>query len=169
MIKFNEKELDNYLKKHPRDIKQIFGYKKILEFLDANDFYSLYSYALYDFSEFAFECIPMITAILLKSDIDFLPYLDEIPKYCFRGLPITRIEILDSVTSIDSSAFSNCSSLTSITIPDSVTSIGSFAFDSCEELKIEYLGTKEQWRNIKKNTTLQDIKQIICSDDVINN
>ena len=39
-----------------------------------------------------------------------------------------------SVTSIGSSAFSYCSSLTSISIPNSVTSIGSFAFISCESL-----------------------------------
>ncbi|MBR3838017.1 MAG: leucine-rich repeat domain-containing protein [Clostridia bacterium] len=39
-----------------------------------------------------------------------------------------------SVTSIGSSAFSYCSSLTAITIPDSVTSIGSYAFDSCDSL-----------------------------------
>ena len=39
--------------------------------------------------------------------------------------------IPNSVTSIGSSAFSGCSSLTSITIPNSVTSIGEYAFHSC--------------------------------------
>ena len=39
-----------------------------------------------------------------------------------------------SVTSIGSSAFSSCSSLTSITIPNSVTSIGNSAFSSCSSL-----------------------------------
>ena len=39
-----------------------------------------------------------------------------------------------SVTSIGSSAFFGCSSLTSITIPESVTSIGNSAFSSCSSL-----------------------------------
>ena len=39
-----------------------------------------------------------------------------------------------SVTSINGSAFSNCTSLTSITIPSSVTSIGSSAFKGCSSL-----------------------------------
>ena len=38
------------------------------------------------------------------------------------------------VTSIGSSAFSSCNSLTSIEIPDSVTSIGSWAFSDCSSL-----------------------------------
>ncbi len=42
--------------------------------------------------------------------------------------------IPDSITTIGSSAFSSCSSLTSITIPNSVTTIGSSAFWGCSSL-----------------------------------
>ena len=41
---------------------------------------------------------------------------------------LTSVTISNSVTSIDSNAFESCTSLTSVTIPNSVTSIGRFAF-----------------------------------------
>ena len=47
---------------------------------------------------------------------------------------IQKIEIGNGITSIGSTVFYNCYSLTSITIPDSVTSIGSNAFYYCFSL-----------------------------------
>lgn len=50
------------------------------------------------------------------------------------GKSDTEYNILDSVTSIDISAFEDCTSLTSVTIPDKVTSIGNYAFYGCTSL-----------------------------------
>ncbi len=47
---------------------------------------------------------------------------------------LTSLEIPNSVTSIGSSAFYNCSGLTSLEIGNSVTSIGSSAFYNCSGL-----------------------------------
>ena len=47
---------------------------------------------------------------------------------------LTSVTIPNSVTSIGNSAFRNCSGLTSVTIPNSVTSIGSSAFSGCNGL-----------------------------------
>ena len=45
-----------------------------------------------------------------------------------------EVEIGSSVTSIGTTAFNNCSGLTSVTIPDSVTSIEIAAFSNCSGL-----------------------------------
>ena len=52
-------------------------------------------------------------------------------KLYLNNALVTDLVIPDSITSIGSYVFYNCSSLTSITIPDGVTSIGSSAFSGC--------------------------------------
>ncbi len=60
---------------------------------------------------------------------------EKISSSAFRNCSsLTSVVIGDSVTLIGSSAFWNCRSLTSVEIPDSVTSIGNGAFEDCYRL-----------------------------------
>jgi uncharacterized repeat protein (TIGR03803 family) len=59
----------------------------------------------------------------------------SIGSYAFSECSsLTSVTIPDSVTSIGAGAFEFCSGLTNVTIPNSVTSIGSYAFDDCSRL-----------------------------------
>ncbi|MBE6958151.1 MAG: leucine-rich repeat domain-containing protein [Ruminococcaceae bacterium] len=66
-------------------------------------------------------------------------------RYCTS---LTSITIPNSVTSIGNSAFYYCTSLTSITIPDSVTSIGNDAFFGCNSLTGVYITDISAWCKI---------------------
>jgi hypothetical protein len=72
---------------------------------------------------------------------------------------------------IDSSAFSNCGSLTAITIPNSVTTIEWEAFNYCTSLStINYTGTMEQWDKVIKGDKWNyniPAKAAICTDGCI--
>ncbi len=81
---------------------------------------------------------------------------------------LTSITTPDSVTSICYCAFFGCISLTSIIIPNSVTSIDRLAFWGCDNLiEINFNGTKEQWRAIKKGSSWNrsvPVEKVNCTD-----
>ena len=58
---------------------------------------------------------------------------------------LTSVTIPDSVTSIGNNALYGCSSLASITIPDSVTSIGNNAFSNCRSLNKLTINDLSSW------------------------
>ena len=70
-------------------------------------------------------------------------YVTEISSSAFYDCSsLTSVTIGNSVTSIASSAFEGCSSLTNITIPDSVTRIDSYAFSNTA-----YYNDNNNWEN----------------------
>lgn len=82
----------------------------------------------------------LISAFGNQKTYDIPKSVKSIESWAFSDCSsLTSIIIPDSVTSIGSSAFSGCSSLTDIDIPSSVTSIGSSAFSNCDALKVVLL------------------------------
>lgn len=79
---------------------------------------------------------------------------NNIVDYAFRGCTgLTNVTILYGAVSIGMGTFTNCKNLASVTIPNSVTGISSMAFYGCMALKvINFEGTKEQWKSIKKGS-----------------
>ena len=84
---------------------------------------------------------------------------------------LDSINIPDSVTSIGVQAFLCCSRLTSMTIPDSVTNIDNWAIARCSSLtSINFQGTIEQWNAISKGWNWDsetDNYVVYCTDGYI--
>jgi len=91
----------------------------------------------------------------LVTDLEIPDTVTKINNSAFWGCKtLASITIPDSVTSIGDRAFRDCTSLVSITIPDSVTSIGAYAFYGCTSLKtVYYTGTAEDWAAISINSS----------------
>ena len=93
----------------------------------------------------AFEGCVKLTNIALPNSVT------SIETWAFYScIGLTSVTLPNSVTSIGVGAFEKCRKLTSVTIPNSVTSIGSHAFGYSITNAV-YLGTAEQWNNLKKN------------------
>lgn len=112
---------------------------------------------------YAFSDCSSLTSVAIGESVT------KIDNYAFYNCSLlTSVNIPDSVTYIGSTAFYNCSSLVNITIPDSVTYIGDYTFAYCSSLtSINYQGTREQWKNIKKSSSsFADVPTSVvhCSD-----
>lgn len=61
--------------------------------------------------------------------------LEAIGNSAFNGTGIKEIELPESLTTLDSHAFANCTSLVGIKIPDKITKISSGSFKGCSNLQ----------------------------------
>ena len=84
---------------------------------------------------------------------------------------ITKVILPPNLEVIPRRFFSYCSKLKELTLPASLTRIESMAFEGCKSLhEINYLGTKEQWKQISRPTSWRrdsGIERVNCSDGTI--
>ena len=111
------------------------------------------------------------TVTLEQGENIVLNYPNEITSVkTSRNTALTYIQIPNTVTSIEDSAFANCSALTSINIPDGVTSIGNNAFLRCIKLSdFNYNGTISQWASITLGSSWcgYSLMVVHCSDGYV--
>lgn len=84
----------------------------------------------------------------------------------FAKSNITRVNIPDSVTTIESEAFSNCKNLVSATIGNGVTSIGDGAFRDCDKLKNVTIGNGVTMIGNNAFSECDNLSSIIIPDSV---
>ncbi len=82
-----------------------------------------------------------ITAVMDTPDFTLPAQLTTIEAEAFSGIRASVVYIPDTVTSLGSKAFADCTYLTQIRIPDSITTIPSDVFDRIDLSKIIIFGT----------------------------
>ena len=145
-IEFDKEELENYLKTRGSIINEIIqntmSDSEIYTLIDSNKFNEAYiRFNSHGLKVFTF------TALLLISDIDFLPYLSSLPMDCFTdALPITKL-----------------------IIPKNIKRISGYSCRIPWLSEIEYEGTVEEWNSIHIDNKWcsNTLKTIKCIDGVI--
>lgn len=88
--------------------------------------------------------------------------ITKIHDYALANFEIISITLPDTLLSIGSYSFTNCSKLTSITIPDSVMSIGERAFERCLSLQFISVPVTIKGKYFVYDTT----KEIYCRGNI---
>ncbi|MCL2813959.1 MAG: leucine-rich repeat protein [Oscillospiraceae bacterium] len=76
-------------------------------------------------------CLGELTVVVIPPEIDGIPVTSIGTSAFYNCHTLTKITLPDSIKTIGNGAFSGCGNLSSINIPDSVTEIGDGAFSSC--------------------------------------
>ena len=113
-----------------------------------------------------------VTKVKYEQSSTLPPNITSIGGHAFaenQSLVVANIPI--EVTKIGNSAFANCLKLKVVSIPDSVNEIGFNCFFNCVELeRINYSGTKEQWKKIARGSNWlakAGTTEVTCIDGVI--
>lgn len=138
------------------------------QFIDNNEFDTLFSNGVE-------AKIPAgdISEMLIRSGIDFLPYVDHIYTSMFSGVQeLERLTLGDNIEYIGTYAFDGCVNLEYLSLPKDLKMIKTAPFDNCPKLQIlNYQGTVDDWGKVRLNqgwNKYSSIKVIRCLDGDIN-
>ena len=140
------------------------------ELLDSNNYKELYNYVS-DVSIVTGQ----LTRLLYSLGFDPLRDLTFVPRNFLYGQNCSPIYVTvpDNIEYLDVYSFAKCD-LTTISLPANLRYIDRFAFYDTPYLeRIEFRGTKEQWKKVRKipdwisGASITNVKKIICKDGKI--
>ena len=140
------------------------------ELMDSGDFKELYSYV-----SNSSTVTGQLTHLLYSLGFDPLKELTFVPRNFLSSqhYPPTYVTIPDNIEYLDVNSFA-ISDLTTISLPANLRYIDKFAFYATPYLeRIEFRGTKEQWKKVRKipgwisGASITNVKKIICKDGMI--
>ena len=141
------------------------------ELMDSGDFKELYSYV-----SNSSTVTGQLTHLLYSLGFDPLKELTFVPRNFLSSqhYPPTYVTIPDNIEYLDVSSFA-ISDLTTISLPANLRYIDRFAFyDTAYLESIEFRGTKEQWKKVRKipdwisGASITNVEKIICKDGKVN-
>lgn len=140
------------------------------ELLNSNDYKKLYSY-ISDVSIVTGQ----LTRLLYSLGFDPLRDLTFVPRNFLYGqnCPPIYVTVPDNIEYLHVYSFAKCD-LTTISLPATLRYIDRFAFYDTPYLeRIEFRGTKEQWKKVRKipdwisGASITNVGKIICTDGKI--
>lgn len=113
-----------------------------------------------------------VVKVKYEPAIGLPPHLSSIGGHAFsQNMNLVVAMIPNGIKTIGQGAFANCGRLKVVSIPLSVKSIGFNCFFNCVNLqRINYAGTKEQWRHVKRGSnwlTKAGTYTVVCADGAI--
>ena len=113
-----------------------------------------------------------VTKVTYEASNTLPPNITSIGGHAFaenQNLEIANIPL--GIDKLGNGAFANCLKLKVVSLPDTIKEIGFNCFFNCIELeRINYAGSKEQWRHIKRGSNwLANAKttEVVCVDGPI--
>lgn len=141
------------------------------ELLDSNNYKELYSYI-----SNSSTVTGQLTHLLYSLGFDPLKELTFVPRNFLSSqhYPPIYVTIPDNIEYLDVNSFA-ISDLTTISLPANLRYIDRFAFYGTPHLQsIEFRGTKEQWKKVRKipdwisGASITNVGKIICKDGKVN-